>query len=143
MFNNKFVRIVCILGQFRFLHPYVSQRLVSLFETLAKKHVRLDAQLKAAPTSNGAVAVDVTTNTEDMVIFGVKDINFCFFFRRHQIAILSSNIKTFSFTISANGSQCFGRSSSDGSRNIEFMPVPSACLLSEFSVHFVVQTTCF
>lgn len=58
-----------ISGQFRYLHPYVSQRLVSLFETLAKKHARLDAQLKQ-PVSNGTsadIAVNVLTNTEDMV----------------------------------------------------------------------------
>lgn len=32
-------------GQFRTLHPYVSQRLVSLFETLARKHTRLAEQV--------------------------------------------------------------------------------------------------
>jgi hypothetical protein len=58
-----------ITGQFRYLHPYVSQRLVSLFETLAKKHARLNEQLKE-PLSNGGatdLAVNVMTNSEDMV----------------------------------------------------------------------------
>lgn len=32
-------------AQFTSLHPYVSQRLLSLFETLAKKHVRLEARI--------------------------------------------------------------------------------------------------
>lgn len=33
-------------SQFRSLHPYVCQRLVSLFETLAKRHARLCESLK-------------------------------------------------------------------------------------------------
>lgn len=32
-------------AQFTSLHPYVSQRLLSLFETLAKKHARLEARI--------------------------------------------------------------------------------------------------
>lgn len=67
--TNCLAALANMSGQFRFLHPYVSQRLVSLFETLAKKHARLDAQLKH-PVVNGAeVAVNVLTNTEDMVRF--------------------------------------------------------------------------
>lgn len=34
-----------ILGEFRNLHPYVAQRLVSLFETLSRKHTRLAARV--------------------------------------------------------------------------------------------------
>lgn len=39
-------------GQFRALHPYVSQRLVSLFETLSKKHIRLTDQVKQESVAN-------------------------------------------------------------------------------------------
>lgn len=39
-------------SQFRNLHPYVSQRLVSLFETLAKKHVKLETKIRNQPPSN-------------------------------------------------------------------------------------------
>lgn len=34
-------------AQFTSLHPYVSQRLLSLFETLAKKHARLEVKIRA------------------------------------------------------------------------------------------------
>lgn len=56
-------------GQFRSLHPYVAQRLVSLFETLAKKHSRLDQQLKQPV--NGTPIVELTDSSmilsDDMV----------------------------------------------------------------------------
>lgn len=38
-------------AQFHALHPYVSQRLLSLFETLAKKHGRLEMKIRTQPTS--------------------------------------------------------------------------------------------
>lgn len=53
-------------GQFRYLHPYVSQRLVSLFETLAKKHGRLDTQLGLVKAGDASV-VSISGNLEDMV----------------------------------------------------------------------------
>lgn len=73
--RDKYLHVNCLAAlanmssQFRFLHPYVAQRLVSLFETLAKKHDRLEAQLKR-PTE-AAAAEEATINmqgsNEDMV----------------------------------------------------------------------------
>lgn len=63
--TNCLAALANMSGQFRFLHPYVAQRLVSLFETLAKKHSRLSTQLK--PASNGGDVNINLTNTEDMV----------------------------------------------------------------------------
>lgn len=68
--RDKYLHTNCLAclanmsSQFRYLHQYVSQRLVSLFETLAKKHVRLQAQLesiKQAETSVVEVTVDVVS----------------------------------------------------------------------------------
>lgn len=53
-------------GQFRSLHPYVAQRLVSLFETLAKKHARLDADMHGEGGSTvtpPVVATDVSVRS--------------------------------------------------------------------------------
>lgn len=47
------------------LHPYVSQRLISLFETLAKKHARLDADMKRIANGNAvgiSVDIDIESN---------------------------------------------------------------------------------
>jgi len=58
-------------AQFTSLHPYVSQRLLSLFETLAKKHTRLEAriveetQLTTVPSNDNIVlstTIDTTIN---------------------------------------------------------------------------------
>lgn len=48
-------------SQFRFLHPYVSQRLISLFETLAKKHGKLEASIRAQSSST-STAVNISVN---------------------------------------------------------------------------------
>lgn len=45
--TNCLAALANMSGQFRALHPYVAQRLVSLFETLAKKHARLEQRLKS------------------------------------------------------------------------------------------------
>ncbi|TMW41326.1 hypothetical protein DOY81_013593, partial [Sarcophaga bullata] len=63
--TNCLAALANMSGQFRNLHPYVAQRLISLFETLAKKHTRLDAQLKEPV--NSAVFVNVSTTPEDML----------------------------------------------------------------------------
>jgi len=39
--TNCLAALANMSGQFKGLHPYVSQRIVSLFETLARKHARL------------------------------------------------------------------------------------------------------
>ena len=56
-------------GQFRCLHPYVSQRLVSLFETLARKYMRLEERIKIAQTlpQPHSPPVDTTVNAEGQV----------------------------------------------------------------------------
>lgn len=66
--TNCLAALANMSGQFRSLHPYVAQRLVSLFETLAKKHLRLDNQLKE-PTATETATVDISTNSDDMVTF--------------------------------------------------------------------------
>ncbi|XP_030377228.1 dymeclin [Scaptodrosophila lebanonensis] len=63
--TNCLAALANMSGHFRALHPYVAQRLVSLFETLARKHTRLDAQLKEPADS--AVFVNVSTTPEDMM----------------------------------------------------------------------------
>ncbi|XP_037716322.1 dymeclin [Drosophila subpulchrella] len=63
--TNCLAALANMSGHFRALHPYVAQRLVSLFETLARKHTRLDAQLKGPADS--AVFVNVSTTPEDML----------------------------------------------------------------------------
>ncbi|EAT37306.1 AAEL010689-PA [Aedes aegypti] len=59
--TNCLAALANMSGQFRSLHPYVAQRLVSLFETLAKKHARLDQQLKQSVNGEAAV-VDVSAS---------------------------------------------------------------------------------
>lgn len=63
--TNCLAALANMSGQFRFLHPYVSQRLVGLFETLAKKQHRLSEQLK--PPSNGNDTSINMANSEDLV----------------------------------------------------------------------------
>ncbi|XP_055697914.1 dymeclin [Phlebotomus papatasi] len=62
--TNCLAALANMSGQFRYLHPYVAQRMVSLFETLAKKHSRLDNLLKQP--ANG-VSLDVQTSKEEML----------------------------------------------------------------------------
>jgi hypothetical protein len=68
--RDKYLHTNCLAclanmsSQFRYLHPYVSQRLISLFETLAKKYSRLHAQLDDVKKSEASV-VEVTD--EDVV----------------------------------------------------------------------------
>ncbi|CRK90666.1 CLUMA_CG004367, isoform A [Clunio marinus] len=67
--RDKYLHTNCLAclanmsSQFRYLHQYVSQRLVSLFETLAKKHGRLQTQLESIKQAETSV-VDVT---EDVI----------------------------------------------------------------------------
>lgn len=73
--TNCLAALANMSGQFRQLHPYVAQRLVSLFETLAKKHARLDQQLKH-PEANGgdadiAIPIGGPVTSEDMVSYTV------------------------------------------------------------------------
>lgn len=51
--TNCLAALANMSGQFRHLHPYVSQRLVSIFETLAKKHARLQADMNGDSVEGG------------------------------------------------------------------------------------------
>lgn len=71
--TNCLAALANMSSQFRSLHPYVAQRLVSLFEILAKKHARLDTQIKQPLDENVAVVNLTETasssgSTDDMVI---------------------------------------------------------------------------
>lgn len=69
--TNCLAALANMSGQFQSLHPYVAQRLVSLFETLAKKHARLDQQLKQPNDPNGepdiSIPIGCGLTSEDMV----------------------------------------------------------------------------
>ncbi|XP_031616769.1 dymeclin isoform X2 [Contarinia nasturtii] len=70
--TNCLAALANMSGQFRHLHPYVSQRLVSLFETLAKKHARLYADMNggvagASSMSDGS-GVESGTNSTSTII---------------------------------------------------------------------------
>lgn len=57
-------------AQFMSLHPYVSQRLLSLFETVARKHARLEAKIKALSTVSSestTINVNGTVSNSDLV----------------------------------------------------------------------------
>jgi len=54
-------------AQFTSLHPYVSQRLLSLFETLAKKHARLEAKIRTQAQATSANNTNVSINLSDNV----------------------------------------------------------------------------
>lgn len=59
--TNCLAALANMSGQFRSLHPYVAQRLVSLFETLAKKHARLATDMQsdnAVDTTSTAIVTD-------------------------------------------------------------------------------------
>lgn len=71
--TNCLAALANMSGQFRFLHPYVAQRLVSLFETLAKKHARLGSQVKQ-PLNNGDVSLEIGSGSDDMVSILLNDI---------------------------------------------------------------------
>ncbi|XP_053673261.1 dymeclin [Anopheles nili] len=69
--TNCLAALANMSGQFQSLHPYVAQRLVSLFETLAKKHARLDQQLKQPNGETGetevAIPIGGGLTSEDML----------------------------------------------------------------------------
>ena len=60
-------------SQFRNLHQYVCQRIVSLFETLAKRHSRLQESLQAS----GSLIDGTETDISDIV-------SYCFFISKDQ-----------------------------------------------------------
>lgn len=54
--TNCLAALANMSAQFRDLHPYVSQRLVSLFETLAKRYQKIQQRIKA---KDDVVTIDV------------------------------------------------------------------------------------
>lgn len=74
--TNCLAALANMSGQFRSLHPYVAQRLVSLFETLARKHSRLDNQLKQPSNNEDVVAVDVSSSSlpDDMDLSVLEEV---------------------------------------------------------------------
>lgn len=65
--TNCLAALANMSAQFRELHPYVSQRLVSLFETLAKKYLRLVKRLKSEKNQKDIeVAITVNQDFTDM-----------------------------------------------------------------------------
>ncbi|XP_014489428.1 PREDICTED: dymeclin [Dinoponera quadriceps] len=90
--TNCLAALANMSAQFTSLHPYVSQRLLSLFETLAKKHARLEAKIRTQPaistdssstvvTVNGAVAntdlIQDLTILEEVLRMVLEIINSC------------------------------------------------------------------
>lgn len=67
-FKDKYLHTNCLAAlanmsaQFTALHPYVSQRLLSLFETLAKKHARLEAKIRTQAQAISANNTNVNVN---------------------------------------------------------------------------------
>lgn len=69
--TNCLAALANMSSQFRSLHPYVSQRLVSLFETLAKKYSRLADQIQQhdseGSTPDTILSVEDTDQPSDLV----------------------------------------------------------------------------
>jgi len=69
--TNCLAALANMSSQFRSLHPYVSQRLVSLFETLAKKYSRLADQIQQhdsdGSTPDTILSMEDTDQPSDLV----------------------------------------------------------------------------
>lgn len=66
--TNCLAALANMSAEFRNLHPYVTQRLVSLFESLAKKHARLVQQLaQVSSTSSSTSAGGSSSDTEGLL----------------------------------------------------------------------------
>lgn len=74
-------------AQFTSLHPYVSQRLLSLFETLAKKHARLEAKIRAQaqPITSSDNTISVTVNGNAITNTDLVDIYKIYLVDMHKI----------------------------------------------------------
>lgn len=68
--TNCLAALANMSGQFRSLHPYVAQRLVSLFETLAKKHARLETDIKRLANGTVITLPPDVTGTENIIYAG-------------------------------------------------------------------------
>ncbi|KAG7210930.1 hypothetical protein KM043_016305 [Ampulex compressa] len=68
--TNCLAALANMSAQFTSLHPYVSQRLLSLFETLAKKHARLETKIRtqpSAPPDSTTITVNGTIANTDLI----------------------------------------------------------------------------
>jgi hypothetical protein len=93
LLQDKYLHTNCLAAlanmssQFRSLHPYVSQRLVSLFETLAKKHSRLADQIQQQDSGGSApvtvVNVEDTEQPSDLVRQGNKPLRTAYGLKFH------------------------------------------------------------
>lgn len=63
--TNCLAALANMSSQFRELHPYVSQRLISLYETLAKKYHKVIERMKFENT-NSKTEVTVTVSQDDI-----------------------------------------------------------------------------
>lgn len=64
--TNCLAALANMSAQFRDLHPYVSQRLVSLFETLAKRYQKLSMKLLNGKSEATEYAITVSQDGDDM-----------------------------------------------------------------------------
>ena len=70
VFQDKYLHTNCLAAlanmssQFTDLHPYVAQRIVSLFSLLQKKHDRLVEKISEAAVSQNASGTDSDTDTD-------------------------------------------------------------------------------
>ncbi|XP_012543115.1 dymeclin [Monomorium pharaonis] len=70
--TNCLAALANMSAQFTSLHPYVSQRLLSLFETLAKKHARLEARILEQTQATTVPSKDtIVLNTANDAIINV------------------------------------------------------------------------
>lgn len=89
--TNCLAALANMSSQFRELHPYVSQRLVSLFETLAKKYHKLVQRMKTEKSEkNNEVTVTVNQDSSDLE----QDLNVLEEVLRMVLEILNSCLST-------------------------------------------------
>ncbi|XP_030765686.1 dymeclin isoform X2 [Sitophilus oryzae] len=89
--TNCLAALANMSSQFRDLHPYVSQRLVSLFETIAKKYQKLSKRLENNKT-NEANETTITINQDAAEL--EQDINVLEEVLRMVLEILNSALST-------------------------------------------------
>ncbi|XP_076268126.1 dymeclin isoform X2 [Rhynchophorus ferrugineus] len=89
--TNCLAALANMSSQFRDLHPYVSQRLVSLFETIAKKYQKLTKRLETNKTKD-INETTVTINQDDAEL--EQDINVLEEVLRMVLEILNSALST-------------------------------------------------
>lgn len=77
--TNCLAALANMSSQFRSLHPYVSQHLVSLFETLAKKYSQLADQIQQhdseGSTPDTILSMEDTDQPSDLVRHGSESLH--------------------------------------------------------------------